>query len=96
MSFIQNQTRLAPPSAPEQKETGAWYRQYFTQHPGYAAADPKAISGSGRTHDKVKVWCKKCLEKRVSEIRDAKTQVSWERGELALALRDDELANERE
>lgn len=47
-----------------------WYRSCFTEHPSFATRDAAAFSGTKRTHDKVKVWCRKCLDKHVEDVMD--------------------------
>ena len=45
-----------------------WHRQHFVDHPGYQAGDPDAVSGTGDTRDKVKIWCIRCLERQVEQV----------------------------
>ncbi|GJE93864.1 hypothetical protein PsYK624_100290 [Phanerochaete sordida] len=51
----------------------AKHREHFFDHPKYAEGHPDAFAGAGRTHDKVKVWCKRCFQARLAyeRTRDA-------------------------
>lgn len=55
------------------------YRIHFVDHPGYAAKDPQAFAGDGHIRDKLKIWCRLCLDQRVQET-SAHEQEEVQRG----------------
>lgn len=70
-----NQQHLSDKSRPIYKRMRrrAKHREHFFDHPKYAEGHPDAFAGAGRTHDKVKVWCKRCFQARLAyeRTRDA-------------------------
>lgn len=52
-----------PPSA-----NRSWVRDFFKDHPKLSQKASEAYSGTKGTHDKPKVFCKRCLQDRVTEI----------------------------
>ena len=54
-----------------------WYREYFSDHPGYADRNPEAFVNGG---DKVKVWCRRCLRQRLSDV------IEYEKEQVSLGL----------
>lgn len=42
-----------------------WYRDLFTDHPGYLTGQPEAFLGSGSSA-KAKVYCTKCLQQDIT------------------------------
>ena len=58
-----------------------WYRQHFYDHPGYNVRDPTAMAGTGKTHDKVKVWCKRCFAYHLELAKASAKAVGDERDE---------------
>ena len=46
----------------------SWVRDFFKDHPKLPQKAPEAYSGTRGTHDKAKVFCKRCLDDRVNEI----------------------------
>lgn len=47
---------------------GLWYQSLFATHPGLTRGDPAAFTGGGRAFGKRKVWCKKCLDRRIDLV----------------------------
>lgn len=45
-----------------------WVREFFKDHPKLSQKAAEAYSGTKGTRDKPKVFCKRCLEERVSII----------------------------
>ena len=43
-----------------------WTRDYFKDHPKLHLKHPSAYAGVGSTRDKARVFCKQCLERRVT------------------------------
>lgn len=39
-------------------------RGCFLDHPGRISGDPNSVFGTGKTRDKVKVWCHECYQRR--------------------------------
>ena len=67
-----------------------WYRDFFIDHPGFETRDPNAFAGRGVRPDKVKVFCRNCLEQQIIDIE-------WEeREELEEGLRQPEDVRSRE
>jgi hypothetical protein len=58
-----NTTSNRPPSS-----NRSWVRDFFKDHPKLLQKASEAFSGTRGTHDKPKVFCKRCLEDRVALI----------------------------
>ena len=43
------------------------HREHFIDHPGYEVGDPAAFAGGKNTRDKLKLWCRLCLDRRVQD-----------------------------
>ena len=71
------------------------YRDLFVDHPGYAAGDPRAFAGTGQTRDKLKIWCKLCLERCIQSAMEGDRQELRE-GKRLLARSIDQILAERE
>ncbi len=72
---------------PEASEGRSWYRKLFYDHPLYLGLkDPSSMANA----DKVKVWCKKCFEKRVED----ELLLDMQRGGAVREIRDIEMTCE--
>lgn len=65
-SSTSSDINVAPRRFPRPRRR-APYREHFIDHPGYEAGDPAAFAGDKNTRDKLKLWCRLCLNQRVQD-----------------------------